>query len=358
MGIEGGSVRAGGTTQRPLPFSHILITGADGFVGRHLIPALENRLEPGARLICATRTPVPGRQGDHARIAFDLEDAAGIAAAIDAVRPDLIIHLAGQASVGRSTGMAANTWSINLGGSLALARALADIETECTVLFPSSVEVYGLTFNHETANEQSPLRPQSAYARSKVAAEAMFDDVLPAAARLIVARPSNHSGPGQDEAFVIPAFAAQIARVERGASPTIRVGNLDAERDFLDVRDVVAAYLALLARAETLPRRNVFNIASGRTLRIGALLDRLRMLSPAETVVEQDPQRMRPSEVARAAIDIAAIREAVGWMPACTLDDMLGSVLADQREREAMHRPLHSDIRSADVSIGRPTEVR
>ncbi len=316
-----------------LPFSRILVTGADGFVGGELVPALAARLRPGARLILASQRPKPVGHGGHARIAFDLEDDAGVGAAIDAIRPDLVVHLAGQASVGRSAAAAAATWSTNLAGSLVLARAMAGIVPDCAMLFASSVEVYGLTFNHGIATETSPLRPQSAYARSKAAAEAMLADVLPAAARLIVARPCNHSGPGQDEAYAIPAFAAQIARAEMGGSATILVGNLDAERDFLDVRDVVAAYVALLERAETLPARSVFNIASGHPIRIAAILDRLRAMGAVETRVELDPQRMRPSEVAVTAVDASAIGVAIGWAPVHPFDGLLARVLAAQRAR-------------------------
>jgi GDP-4-dehydro-6-deoxy-D-mannose reductase len=330
---EGAQASTDGAAPPPLPFGRILVTGADGFVGRELVPAIAARLRPDARLSLATRQPVMAVPDAWHRIAFDLEDGASIAAAIVETRPDLVVHLAGQASVGRSAGTAAATWSANLSGSLALARALADTVPDCTMLFASSVEVYGLTFNHETATEASPLRPQSAYARSKAAAEAMLADVLPASARLIVARPCNHSGPDQDEAYVIPAFAAQIARAESGASRVIRVGNLDAERDFLDVRDVVSAYLAVLASAEALPARSIFNIASGRPVRIGTILDRLRAMSRCETRVEPDPDRMRPSEVASAAIDSAAIVQATGWAPVHTLDDMLARVLAGQRAR-------------------------
>lgn len=318
---------------RQIPFLRILVTGADGFVGSQLVSAMRGRMRPDARLFLATRTPSSEWPADHKHVAFDLENSGSIAAAIAEARPDLIIHLAAQSSVGRSAGAAAATWSLNLCGSLALARAVATTVPDCTLLFVSSVEVYGLTFTHEIATEASALRPQSAYARSKAAAEAMFADVLPAGARLIVVRASNHSGPGQTEAFVIPAFADQIVRIEQGTASAIAVGNLDAERDFLDVRDVVAAYLELLVQANTLPARSTFNIASGTTVRIGAILDRLRALSPVETVVQQDPQRMRASEIARAAVDASAIRRAIGWAPAHTLDDMLASVLADRRGR-------------------------
>jgi len=321
----------GDTADGQLPFSRILLTGADGFVGRLLVPELRSRLKPGARLLLATRIePSEWPEGEEL-VTFDLQDTNSIASAINHVRPDLVIHLAAQSSVGRSAGEAAATWSINLCGSLALAQAVATTVPGCTLLFTSSVEVYGLTFNDGVATEASPLRPQSAYARSKAAAEAMFADVLPAESRLIVVRASNHSGPGQTDSFVIPAFADQIVRIERGEASTIQVGNLDAERDFLDVRDVVGAYLRLLMQAERLPNRAIFNVASGRSVRIGAILDRLRALSQVETIVEQDPRRMRASEVARAAVDASAIGRAIGWAPTHSLDEMLASVLADRR---------------------------
>jgi GDP-4-dehydro-6-deoxy-D-mannose reductase len=329
--MYGNDGRADAESMQALPFERILVTGAHGFVGRYLVSAIARRSLPGARIFLATRSAKAAQQ--HHCVPFDLEDPATIVAAIAKTRPDLVIHLAGQASVGRAVKMAADTWSINLCGSLSLAQALGEIVPDCTMLFVSSVEVYGLTFNHEIATEASALRPQSAYGRSKAAAEAMLADVMPASARLIVARPCNHTGPGQGETFVVPGFAAQIARIERGNVHAIRVGNLDAERDFLDVRDVVAAYLALLAGARVLPSRSIFNIASGRPVRIGDVLERLRALSTSETVVEQDYERMRPSEVSRAAVDVTAICRAVNWTPTHTLDETLAGVLAEQRSR-------------------------
>lgn len=314
-----------------LPFRRILVTGADGFVGSHLVPALAARLAPDARLVLASRTP--SARGAREEIGFDLTDQASVTAAVEAVRPDLVVHLAAQASVGQSLGAAAGTWAINVGGSLALATALARHAPVCTSFFVSSVEVYGLSFNDGVATETTVMRPQSAYSRSKAAAEWMLADVLPASARLIVVRPSNHSGPGQDERFVIPAFAAQIARIERGAAPGIGVGNLDAARDFMDVRDVIAGYVGLLARADSLPQRNVFNVASGRTMRIAALLDILRGMSRAATTVVTDPARVRPSEVPLAAIDAGAFRAAAGWTPQYRIEDTLAAVLNDLRAR-------------------------
>ncbi|WP_203234510.1 GDP-mannose 4,6-dehydratase [Sphingomonas solaris] len=315
----------------PLPFDRILVTGADGFVGGHLVPALAARLRPGARLVLATRTP--GRRGEREEVAFDLTDRASVDAAVKAVRPDLIVHLAAQASVGQSLNAAAGTWAINVCGSLTLAEAVAAHVPGATLFFVSSVEVYGLSFNEGIATEATAMWPQSSYSRSKAAAEAMLGDVLPASARLIAVRPSNHSGPGQDERFVIPAFAAQIARIEAGATPQIAVGNLDAERDFMDVRDVIAGYVSLLSRAESLPARNILNVASGRTVKIARILELLRGMSTVETTVTTDPARVRPSEVPLAAIDASAFRAAAGWAPRHTIEETLASILEDQRAR-------------------------
>lgn len=312
-----------------IPFDRILITGADGFVGRYLVPALATRLGTSSRLTLASRTFVP--DGDYDHVMLDLIDPDSVGRAIEMVRPDLVIHLAAQASVGLSLGAAADTWSVNLGGSLILAKMVAAAVPECTMLQVSSAEVYGLTYNDGIVDEVSVLRPQSAYARSKAATEAMLADVLPTGFRLIVARPSNHSGPGQDERFVIPAFAAQIARMEKGEAKEVQIGNLDAERDFLDVRDVVAAYVALAIQAPRLPLRSTFNIASGHTVRVGEVLERLQAMSRVDIPVKQDAARLRPSEVPCAAIDSSLIRDTTGWFPVHGLDETLGNVLNQWR---------------------------
>jgi GDP-4-dehydro-6-deoxy-D-mannose reductase len=314
-----------------LPFSSIVITGADGFVGNHLVSLLKSRLSKSAKLVLAVREEMP--QGGNVRcLQLDVRDPASVCNLISATQPDLVIHLAAQASVGQSAETAALSWDINCVGTFYLARAIASLASSATMLFVSSAEVYGRSFNLETVTERSELRPQSVYARTKAAAEALLADVLPPSSRLIVARPSNHSGAGQDPRFVLPAFARQIARIEAGlVEPVIRVGNLEAERDMMDVRDVVHAYEALLDAAPGLPPRTTFNIASGMTLPIRFFLDRLLAISRCHATVSPDPNRMRASDIPSAALDATAIREQTGWRPIFTINNMLEAVLADQR---------------------------
>jgi len=247
------------------------------------------------------------------------------------VLPDLIIHLAAQASVGQARNSEGETWSINVAGTIALARSAAQFAPACTFFFVSTADLYGGAYNRGIVDEKTLPEPRSPYARSKLAAEMALGDILTDEARLIIARPTNHSGTGQDERFVIPGFAAQIVAVERGEASTVNVGNLTPQRDFLDVRDVVNAYMALLAKAPALPMRSTFNIASGEVIAIQTVLDQLCQLSDADLVVTQDPQRMRASDVDKTMIDITEITRATGWAPTHPISEMLNNVLTDQR---------------------------
>jgi GDP-4-dehydro-6-deoxy-D-mannose reductase len=320
---------------QPLPYTSVLVTGAEGFVGGWLTPVLRAALPAEARLVALARKPAAG---STAFVQADLLDREAIAQAVVQAGPDLIVHLAAQASVAQGATGAADTWAVNTTGTLNLARACASAGFTGTFLFVSSAEVYGRSFNDGIVTEGTPLAPQSAYARSKAAAEALLDDVLPLDAQILVVRPANHSGPHQDTRFVLPSFASQIAAIEQGAEPVLRVGNLDAERDFLDVRDVADAYVALLRAAPALSRRETFNIASGAPVSIGSLLQALLALTPAAIRIEQDPARMRPSEIAATRIDAGYLRSVARWHPCRSLDDMLLDLLDDARHQTDVAR--------------------
>jgi len=309
-----------------LPYRSVLVTGARGFVGRYLLSALQDRLGAEAIVHCLDR---------HGPEAVDLLDAGQVRALVARTQPDLIMHLAAQSSVGQSAGTAAATWRVNVGGTVNLAEAVADECPYATFAFSSSAEIYGSAFNRGQVDETTPPAPQSVYARTKHAAEQALADTLRPENRLIIFRPTNHSGAGQDGRFVLPAFAEQVAAIEAGQRPaTMQVGSLTAERDFLDVRDVVDAYVQVLATPGG-SARQTYNIASGHPVPIARLLDHLLELSSVPVTVESDPARMRPSEVARTEVASDRIRALTGWAPRIALHDTVRDVLEGYRRQAA-----------------------
>jgi GDP-4-dehydro-6-deoxy-D-mannose reductase len=315
-------------------FATVLLTGGTGFVGRHLSGALTTRF-PQAKLVLLCRPGEKPQQRDVHYLTAELTDEASVKVAVDEVRPDLVLHLAAQASVGQAIGTAEETWRVNFCGTMWLAAAMARVCPRATFVFVSSAEVYGANFSKKPVSEDTPPLPLNPYARAKAAAEAMLADVLPQSAQLIVARSFNHTGAGQDERFALPAFAAQIARIEKGEKqPLLSVGNLSAERDFLDVEDVVDAYLRLVETAG-LPQRATFNVASGQAHAMSDLLRRLRRLAGADFEISVDPDRMRASDVPCSLGDASRLRKATGWAPRRSVDDMLSHLLEYWRERVA-----------------------
>ena len=311
----------------------ILITGSNGFVGTYLRRALAQRF-PDARIVGLQEAKPETCWTDDIHV--DLLDGPGLAQAVAASRPDVVVHLAAQSSVGDSHADATRaTWPVNVTGTLNLALAVARYAPHATLLFASSAEVYGGSFSALPATEETPLSPLSAYAKSKVAAERILADVLPRHTRLIVARPFNHTGPGQREAFVLPSFAGQIAWVEAGLQDSLLVGDTDVWRDFLDVRDVVDAYVRLIESAQRLPRRTLFNVASGKANRLADLLDLLRALATVDIKVGVDPSRLRRADMRFSLGDARRLNAATGWAPriaiAKTLSDLLEAARAEVR---------------------------
>lgn len=304
----------------------VLVTGAAGFVGQRLLSALKRRH--------------PNWVYDAPAAAeLDIRDPDVMSRRILETGPDLVVHLAAVAAVTDSVRAPRNTWDVNLGGTVNLVLALQEHAPSAHLLYVSSAEVYGASLNDGRASEATLLQPVNPYAASKAAADILVRQAAANGLSATVMRPFNHTGAGQSEAFVAPAFAAQIARIEAGLQePVISVGSLDDERDFLDVSDVVDAYVRVIDRRASLAPGAVFNVASGQTVRIGDLLDKLLALSKASISVRVDPARLRPSPIPRVVGDASALRN-LGWSPSVDLDVTLAAILDGLRRGIAESRP-------------------
>jgi GDP-4-dehydro-6-deoxy-D-mannose reductase len=309
------------TPATPAPVA--VITGATGFAGRHLV----RRLGDQVRLIGWHR---PGGQPPDESLpltwrAVDILDAAAVSAAINRYRPSQIYHLAGAPHVGASWQNAVLPLRVNVMGTHRLLDAVRRARRPCRVLVVTSSQVYQP--GDEPLDEEARLVPVSPYGASKLAADelarrAAAEDGLD----VVIARPFNHAGPGQSSSYVVSSFAWQIARIEAGlAPPEIQVGNTETRRDLTDVRDVVDAYVRLMAggRAGT-----PYNVCSGRAWRVGDLLDELLHRSTVNVRVHVDPSRLRPHDSAVFQGDATRIRTELGWMPAIRVEQTLGDTLA------------------------------
>lgn len=308
----------------------ILLTGAGGFVGAWLLRALQARQTPDQRIFALGR---PGEVGSPAAetLQLDITERAGVEEMIKRLCPTVILHLAAVSAVHEAGRAPRHAWDVNLYGTMNLADAVLKYCSEARFIFVSSSQVYGegSRVRHGLLDESAPLDPSNPYAASKAAADLMVGQMARDGLKAIRVRPFNHTGPGQTERFVIPAFAAQIARIEAGTQePVIRVGNLDARRDFLDVRDVAGAYLRLALSPGPFDPGLVLNLASGTARRIGDILDELISLARVSIRLEVDPSRVRANDTALAIGDATRIRGLLGWeiqtsWPT-TLADVLG----------------------------------
>ena len=315
----------------------LLVTGAGGFVGGHLVE-LVRREAPATKVhgVVLPHGSLGSRTSQGARIhEADLDDPAAAAAVIAAVRPEGIVHLAGQSSVHQSWLDPGGTLRTNVLGIVHLLDAARSAGLRPSVLVVGSAEEYGPVAADELPiREDAPLRPASPYAVSKVAQGALALLYGPAAGmRIVLTRTFHHTGPGRGEAFAESSFARQIAEIEHGLRPpVIEVGNLEAVRDFSDVRDVVRAYLLLLEKGE--PGR-AYNVCSGRGRRIREVLDMLLASSTAKVEVRVDQERLRPSDVPAQVGDPSCLRAATAWEPRIPLEQTLADLLGDWRARVA-----------------------
>jgi GDP-4-dehydro-6-deoxy-D-mannose reductase len=300
------------------PPRRILITGASGFVGRHLESAVSVAW-PNTALL------TPG---------FDLRDAAAVTQAVRAAAPDCCVHLAAVSSVDAARFDQDLAWQVNLHGSILLAQAILRHAPTCHLLFVSSSEVYGA--GGEAIDESRVLAPRTLYASTKAAADLALGAMLGEGLRLTRLRPFNHTGPGQSAKFVVPAFARQIARIMSGQqTPTLQVGDLSAWRDFLDVRDVCDGYIACIACRDELPPGAIVNLASGQSRRVGDVLHEMLQLAGIKAEVRTDSSRLRGVTADRFVANPGRALALLGWKPKIPWRQTLRDVLSDWTARIA-----------------------
>jgi len=311
----------------------ILVTGAGGFAGSHLLDLLSR---DGADVVAWHR---PGRRppGDGVRTTWagvDLLDRQMVADAIRRRPPSAVYHFAGEAHVGRAWEDTAATFAINVRGTHFLLEALREASRPVPILVPSSALIYQPAA--EPLTEDHPLVPSSPYGVSKLAQELLTCRASQDGAARI-ARAFNHVGPRQSPSFAAAGFARQIAEMEAGRrKPELIVGNLDAKRDLTDVRDTVRAYRAILERGHT---GRAYNVCSGQAIVIGDLVERLAARSRVRVRIRVDETRFRPNDQPIIVGDPSRIRDELGWRPEIPLDQTLDDLLQ-------YWRTAHRDIAS------------
>ncbi len=298
----------------------ILVTGASGFAGSHLVQMLA-----GHEVHAWTHASPPPLLGAHAQWQrVELMDRSAVLQAVRDIRPTVVYHCAGSPHVASSWRDTAAPLANNVMGTHHLFDALRTMTHTCRLLIPGSATVYASS--SAPISEHHPVHPVSPYALSKFAQErlglrATVEDGI----EVVITRSFNHTGPRQTSAFVAPSMARQVALIERGeVEPVLRVGNLGAKRDFTDVRDVVGAYVALMAAGES---GSIYNVASGVARSMRDLLDALLTRATVPIRIETDPSRMRPHDTPMLVGDASKLRATTGWAPRISFDRMIDDLL-------------------------------
>ncbi len=308
----------------------VLITGATGFVGRHLVEHFQS--VGGYELHGIARRTAPTTVSLNV---VDLNDTSAVTEVLRRVHPDGIVHLAGFASVAQSFNEPEAAWVGNLGATQSLFRAVAAWGGQPRILFVSSGAVYGNSL--ATANpctEETPLRPDTPYAASKAAADlCAYQAFCFPGLQVIRVRPFNQIGPGQGSGYSISGFAERIAKMERGQSPPVlETANLDMERDMTDVRDMVRAYRQLLERGEP---GEVYNAATERPISMRSATQMLLAKAARPIELKEDKSRRRPADVQVMRVNTGKLRAATGWSPNIPFEQSLADIMDDWRRRVA-----------------------
>lgn len=314
-----------------------LVTGANGFAGRHLVETLRGS---GHEVFAASGPEHV--DGYHLRI--DLSDLETIVRAVHESDPDVVFHLAGQAFVPTAIARPLQTYEINAMGTFRVLEAIQDYAARSKhtvgIVLASSASVYGsVAKENRPQREEDVMKPLDPYGASKAASEfACLAAYHAFGVKSVIARSFNHVGPMQDRRFVIPSFAIQLARIKAGIDPPVmHVGNLEAERDFLDVRDAVRGYATL---AEYGVPGEIYNVCSGVPVSVQTVLRSLIEIAHVAVEVREDPTKMRVTEIKRSYGDNSKLL-ALGWKPTFSLDRSLREIFDEAfQEAERARVPL------------------
>lgn len=314
----------------------ILITGAAGFVGAYAIRQLADRGDEVHAAILPQEQLSAELQAKCIVHHFDLLDADAVAALLEEIRPEGILHLAAQSSVARAWKQPQLTVDLNIRGTVNLLEAARNLHHMPRILLIGSAEEYGRlpagADGLHLVSENMPLQPVNIYAATKAAAEQLAAVYYHAyGLPVICVRAFNHFGPGQTEIFVVSDFCKQTAEIECGLhEPVIRTGNLDAKRDFTDVRDIVRAYALLLESGRA---GETYNVGSGKTIMISEILSEILSACQVPVRHEIDPAKLRPAETACMAADTGKLRQDTGWDPEIPTEQTIADTLAFWRQK-------------------------
>lgn len=300
----------------------VLVTGIDGFVARYLYDYL---LKSGYDVYGTTINET--YKNDKIKIfKMNLLNVENVNDVIKNIKPDMIFHLAGQSAVGLSWQKPVLTIDVNVNGTLNLLEAVKNNNINPKILIVGSSDQYGIIKPEDCPIKETQMQiPQSPYGISKKTQEELGKLYVKAyKMNIIFVRAFNHIGAGQGENFVVPDFASKIVKIEKGAIPVLKVGNLDTLRDFTDVRDIVRGYVMLLENGKI---GESYNIGSGNVIKVKDILKKLISLSYKEIKVEIDKEKFRPVDVPIVQCDNSKIKEDTGWKPEISIDETLKDVL-------------------------------
>jgi len=312
-----------------------LITGIHGFAGSHLADWL---LKQNEEVVGLAR---PGSDSSNIKhiekqvqvFPVDIRDRQELKKVLAAIRPERIYHLAALSFLPDAEKAEAVVFDTNFTGTLNLLQAVKELQLNCRFLFAGSSQVYGaVTEKDSPVKETTSLRPVSLYGVSKASGELLALSCFSRDGMDVVGvRPFNHIGPRQSSRFACSSFARQIAAIENGATAVMKTGNLESYRDFMDVRDTVRAYHAVMEKADA---GDVFNVCAGKTVSVQSILEGLLELTDIPIRIERDEELFRPEEPARICGDHSLLTEKTGWHPETPLKQTLQDLLNHWRENQ------------------------